>query len=592
MKKIFIFAATAALLASCAQDEVLNSYEPTADKAIGFATSTTNITRNAENDNAADATDLLSKYNDSFTVWGNKNVSSFNIGVFLAQNVNYEGANWGYAPKRFWDKAATSYMFYAVSPTDAKWKATSNGTTAITTMDNQTTVKFTYDGYEADGLSLAQSSENPTTQDGDVFTDRKDLMIATDQPVTGWNNGNPVELLFNHILSRFNIAVKSEVEQTYYTKNMQVTIDDETYEVYEENGTKFVQTSSDPAEYKALTGTADPYTLGSSFTPTLPLVNAQVDDLTNPKSGIVKIASIKVFNMFNKGDFNEMGFADAAGTVNADAIDLTTLAAGTDTRWIASNKNESGFGVSFNISNTTTADNPKDNAVYVNSTPGTTTNVLSTTYNYFYQGLVVPQTIKYESLKIDGTDKTATSAPYLEISYTIDGEPFTYYYNLAAAFNYAEYIDANGGKYRKYVNATNDAIEMVYFRGGKYYDSNADDADEVFVAYKNGETYTDVTGNEIWLEDGTYYNSATERQDGNELDNQPTIVIKGVYSATPDYASKIEVASEGLDADACNTTFCEGWQNNLLITIGSADIEFTAKVYEWETYKNGAFNVQ
>ena len=130
----------------------------------------------------------------------------------------------------------------------------------------------------------------------------------------------------------------------------------------------------------------------------------------------------------------------------------------------------------------------------------------TTDYLFFYQGLVVPQTIKYEKVDIFGN--TTYTQPYLKISYTIDGEPFTYYYNLAAAFNYAEYTDANDGKYRKYVDANDDAIKMVYFKDNKYY---ADDkSTQVYIAYKDGDKYYNVDGDEIYFDGTNYYTNYDE----------------------------------------------------------------------------------
>lgn len=45
-------------------------------------------------------------------------------------------------------------------------------------------------------------------------------------------------------------------------------------------------------------------------------------------------------------------------------------------------------------------------------------------------------------------------------------------------------------------------------------------------------------------------------------------------------------------AAATNVKFCEGWQNNLIINIGMAEINFTANVYEWVNKESGAFDVE
>jgi hypothetical protein len=45
-------------------------------------------------------------------------------------------------------------------------------------------------------------------------------------------------------------------------------------------------------------------------------------------------------------------------------------------------------------------------------------------------------------------------------------------------------------------------------------------------------------------------------------------------------------------AETTNVKFCEGWQNNLTINIGMAEINFDAQVYEWVNKESGTFNVE
>ena len=44
-------------------------------------------------------------------------------------------------------------------------------------------------------------------------------------------------------------------------------------------------------------------------------------------------------------------------------------------------------------------------------------------------------------------------------------------------------------------------------------------------------------------------------------------------------------------AETTNVKFCEGWQNNLTINIGMAEINFDADVYKWSTKESGSFDV-
>lgn len=45
-------------------------------------------------------------------------------------------------------------------------------------------------------------------------------------------------------------------------------------------------------------------------------------------------------------------------------------------------------------------------------------------------------------------------------------------------------------------------------------------------------------------------------------------------------------------AETTNVKFCEGWQNNLTINIGMAEINFDAQVYEWVNKETGEFDVE
>ena len=149
----------------------------------------------------------------------------------------------------------------------------------------------------------------------------------------------------------------------------------------------------------------------------------------------VKLESVKVFNMYSNGKFNE----------NSHAAEIT----GNNSRWIAPTgartKFESGVGYE-------------------------TETEVTTAYNYVYQALAIPQTVAYEAdIKLDGTNADANSKPYLNISYEIwtkevkftqaeidaaqDGDPaygkttddvktqstktgeYSYTYNLADLFN-------------------------------------------------------------------------------------------------------------------------------------------------------------
>lgn len=164
----------------------------------------------------------------------------------------------------------------------------------------------------------------------------------------------------------------------------------------------------------------------------------------------VLLKELKVYNMVSNGSFDE-----------AAELGEDVLANGTIKRWGSATtpaKYTTGVG-------------------YVNSEG----LEIDGTANYVYQALVIPQEVAYVAdVALNGTGLSAESAPYLNIKYTVNGENFNYFYNLADMFN-----------------------------------------------------------------------------------------------ATAETSVK----------------FCEGWQNNLTINIGMAEINFTAVVYEWSTKESGSFDV-
>lgn len=111
----------------------------------------------------------------------------------------------------------------------------------------------------------------------------------------------------------------------------------------------------------------------------------------------ITLNSVKVYGINLKGSFDE-----------SDAVATT---AGSIARW-------------------TPASTPVTSHQYAY----TSDLALSTSGQYVIEGLVIPQEVAYTStLKSDGTgDKTK---PYMEVIYTINGEEFKAYYNLADVFN-------------------------------------------------------------------------------------------------------------------------------------------------------------
>lgn len=411
MKKYLFILATAAIVASCSNTDTFKEIN-TPDEAIGFSTYTGKLTRAAENSSATEV-DALEAYNTTFKIWGSKFFPDNYISpadednlpdeerVFGIDNtgeiVSHNGTSWTYSPARFWDRAATSYSFYAAAPSGESW------------VWNNTTKKLSLEDFAISGYNSVTGDPATEVDVDKVLTenlDTEDLMISTD--VTGYNTytSAAVNLHFNHILSRLNIGVRKAT-------------------------------------------TLDAFD--------------------------VKLNSIKVFNMKSNGTFDESlasGETLSGGTIARWATDPTTPA-----------KFEAGVGYE-----------PAE-ALLITST-ATTEN---TYYQYVYEGLAIPQAVAYNptvevastvenGFKLDGSNATASSNPYIVIDYEI-------WTKAVAAVNFTqEEINAAQEGDPAYGKTTSDvktqAIAAAKMDGYKYYYNLAD----VF----NGNAETAVNFCEGW----------------------------------------------------------------------------------------------
>lgn len=194
--------------------------------------------------------------------------------------------------------------------------------------------------------------------------------------------------------------------------------------------TEDLMISTDVTNHKTYTNT--PVTL--DFNHILSRLNIGVRKATILDNYDVKLNSIKVYNMKSNGSFNE------------NLASGTTLSSGTIARWATAPTTPTTFTSGVGYTPAT--------ALLIESTETTA----STNYQYVYEGLVIPQSVAYNQtvevkdfvanstpahFRLDGQDKSATCAPYIEIDYEIwtkgndaakmDG--YKYYYNLADVFN-------------------------------------------------------------------------------------------------------------------------------------------------------------
>lgn len=268
MKKYLVYSVVALALASCSNEVLIDEIKEDAKEiAVAFETYSQPVTKAAEN-STAEFSWVFYNHHESFQVWGYKNTSTDKVfsgdvvtvsvkdnavkytqeeidaaiaivkadGYEQGSNTNAEliaskttndvktpaTYNYVYSPLRFWDKAATTYQYYAAAPKDADWVFVS---TAITDATNQDKGYFTTTATISDHTLTA--SEYTQSFKSIATTQAIDKMIASPCAVNKSAFSQTVQLHFNHILSRLNITVKkSDVEpiksKTVTLKNLQV----------------------------------------------------------------------------------------------------------------------------------------------------------------------------------------------------------------------------------------------------------------------------------------------------------------------------------------------------------------------------------
>ena len=192
MKKLMILAAFAATAISCVKTYV---DEPEAQTPIGFGTWTEQLTK-AESRVQGTGTFLSG---DTFNVYGYKTVSATPTNVFTGDVVTAKGASeedgltvtsWAYSPLRFWDATASSYTFFAVSPSGKVATApTEEGTGEYTGLFVSTPISF--GGH-----------------DNDVLVATKKVVSAN--VGTPKYSSNAVEIQFNHVAALVDVKVKKD----------------------------------------------------------------------------------------------------------------------------------------------------------------------------------------------------------------------------------------------------------------------------------------------------------------------------------------------------------------------------------------------
>lgn len=401
MKKDFLLVAAAAtMLTACVNFDTLNEANTPDESAIDFSTFASNQTK-AENSTAT-TTNALEKYHDNFKVWGSKYIGSTPTVIFDAQVVN--------------KIIATPAVLYQAGDDEVV-----AGTKEVGDVKTPAVIDWTYYPIRFWDKSAAKY---------DFYA------AAPADPSWVWDNTNKK-------LSLDNFSV------TGVTLEPSTTID--AAAVF---GPKDIMISEDITDYTSYTSDK----VGLSFIHILTRLNIGVKKATPLLDDyIVKLESIKVFNMKSNGKFNE----------NQAAADNNP---GNNSRWIAPTEGQAYFetGVGYE-----------------------TETEVETSMKYVYQALAIPQTVDYEAgIELDGSNiNESTSKPYLKIEYEIWTKDIKYTAEEAADYNTENSLSEGDPGYK----TTDDVKTASYRIDGYNYTYNLAD---MF----NGDSQTsNVNFNEGWM---------------------------------------------------------------------------------------------
>lgn len=217
-----VIIAAAAILASCAQDGMLNTLEQGNNTyaPISFGIYTEKATRAN--------TEGLNTYHTQFVVFGTKTYTFNGVTepVFSGDTVRYDNVknSWRYDDLRYWESGA-NYGFAAIAPS-AKYIKYSKADNVRDTLG----VYCTKDGgYTLLGTNLQNGTRtaevnNGFTGAGDTID--TDLMIAPVNLQKGVKHDESVSLIFQHILAKVNIAIRKTAamkDEHIYIKKVAIT---------------------------------------------------------------------------------------------------------------------------------------------------------------------------------------------------------------------------------------------------------------------------------------------------------------------------------------------------------------------------------
>lgn len=426
MKKSYlIIAAAAAFFASCGDNDSFKEINnQQGSDAITFSTYTSKQTR-AENSTALYKWAFINNH-ESFQVWGYKDIAP-ETPVFYNTIVSVSGdetaTTYAYDTLRFWDKTAENYHFYAAAPSaptgenpEWKWTFVRSGIISASTL-NAGYFKTT---SELTGVNLKNQAEvGPGTNLSYYFKGQNDIdkMIAApcDFGKSRYAKTNPeaVQLNFNHILSKLNITVRKGANisndmyvvklTSFEVKNMQSKGDfsEQTPAVATNPGTnsrwKITDYPNAKVDYVALTNVTSLKNTQNNNKPEFTVTNSDnyiVESLVIPQDINYKKVALD-------------GLSKPEVT-HKDAIPYATYADYCAAKPIETLLSENEF-----------------NTLKAQALAG------NVNYAQYAEIIEIPEVEHEPAIEAVTADN---SHPYFVITYTINGEQFTAYYNLAAAF--------------------------------------------------------------------------------------------------------------------------------------------------------------
>ena len=426
MKKSYIIiAAAAAMFAACADNdslkEIKNQEGKNTNSAINFAIGSEKLTRGdnaAENSNAL-YTWTFYQHQSDFEVWGYKIVDP-TYAVFGATNgagtkvtVTEDQGSYEYSyatatePLRFWDKTSLNYQFYAASPANANWtfKYTGASTTTYGTGSFETTAAL-------NGVNLQSTTNGGATADlkntfksatlADGTTKDIDKMIAAPCQVdqVSYNKPNPdaVNLNFIHILSKLNVTIKTDLSSIYQVKLLE-------FEVKNMPG---------KGNFTEATAVADHTKKNSRWNLNGYTYNDKIDYLTGLTSGsAIDVTSAKKYIVESLVIPQDINYERVAlDGKHHDEVDQQAVLFDNYEEYAQATPIEALTEEQFNAI--------KNNASASDADKAKITKIPAN------------QVDEYDAV---ANSDTHSSEPYFMIKYSINGEVFTAFYNLVAAFN-------------------------------------------------------------------------------------------------------------------------------------------------------------